>query len=184
MKTIPLTVCHPRRSNLRTHGLVAIVDDEDYEMAMQYRWHATKPGRNCKTWYAKSGRHLLHRLVMNAHHSDGREVDHRNRNGLDCQKSNLRFATSSQNKINVLPRGKSGLKGVRFKSGKWEVSIRPAGRPKRYLGRYSTAEEAARVYDHAALAIHGEFALLNSDLIPLMIDKREKEKPDENNYRS
>ncbi len=156
MKSLPLTVCRPGRRNLRSRGLIVLIDDEDYGRCSQYQWHAFR-SLKAKTWYAKSGGLFLHRIVMGATLRDGREIDHRNGNGLDCQKSNLRFATSSQNKVNTPARGRSGIKGVRFKANKWEVAIKLGG-VSVYLGRFSTAEEASQVYNQRAAKEHGQFA--------------------------
>lgn len=105
----------------------------------------------------------LHRAVMNA--APHQIVDHiDNDNRLDCRKSNLRFATKSQNNFN---RGKakhntSGFKGVSFckDTGMWRAEI-TANRVKHKLGRFYTVEAAARAYDAAAPQYHGEFANLN-----------------------
>ncbi len=156
MKLLLLTVKRPGRRNLRSRGLVALIDDDDYERCSGYAWHAYR-SLKAKTWYAKSGALLLHRVIMGATLGDKREIDHRNGDGLDCQKSNLRFATSSQNKINTPPRGRSGIKGVRFKANRWEVAIKLGGKSV-YLGRFVTAEEASAVYNQRAVQEHGQFA--------------------------
>lgn len=153
MKEIPLSTRRLRRNSF-PRGKVALVDDEDYDLAMQYPWHAIPLGT---TWYAKSGATFLHRLVMGFKHGDGRMVDHKDRDGLNCQKRNLRPAVDSQNKANVPPRGKSGIKGVRFYKGAWEANIKH-----QYLGRFPTAKAAADAYDQAAIRTHGEFAWLNN----------------------
>ena len=100
----------------------------------------------------------MHRVILNA--PPGREVDHINRNGLDNRRSNLRLATHAQNEANKPPRGE--YKGAYWckKSGRWRASIRVDGRL-RHMGRFATREEAARVYDDAALEAFGEFAYLN-----------------------
>jgi hypothetical protein len=98
-------------------------------------------------------------------------VDHRNRNGLDNRRHNLRLATSLQNAWNSGPSrtSQTGYKGVtkqkvRSKKGgsppKWQAMIRIDGKNKRLTG-FSTPEEAALAYDREAEAAFGEFAYLN-----------------------
>lgn len=93
MKEIPLS-----------QGLVALVDDEDYEELSQYKWHAVKH-RN--TYYAVRNHPVypsyrvnvkMHRQIMRAQENE--IIDHKNGNGLDCQRNNLRIASSSQNAAN------------------------------------------------------------------------------------
>lgn len=102
-------------------------------------------------------------LYMTGEWPDG-DVDHINRDKLDDRWSNLRLATRSQNMANVALRSNStsGFIGVTFDKarGKWRAQIRIDGR-KVNLGRYATAEEAARVYDAAAVDSFGGFAQLN-----------------------
>ncbi len=96
-------------------------------------------------------------------------VDHKNRNGLDNRKANLRVATRMQNtwnSINGINRGFSKYKGVRKHHNKWRAVIEYSGK-KVHLGCFAGEIEAAGAYDAAARKYHGEFAVLNRDVFPL-----------------
>lgn len=148
-------------------GLVALVDDEDYERLAKYRWRA-KGDRG--TYYAYTDIYVGGKRKMTSMHSmvisrGGKtQVDHIDHNGLNNQKSNLRAASHAENQRN---RGKekgntSGYKGVSFQksTGQWQASIRIDGTLV-YMGCFDSKEEAARAYDRAAKKKHGEFAKLN-----------------------
>ena len=107
-------------------------------------------------------REFMHRLVMGCRPRE--EVDHRNGDGLNNRRHNLRSTTHSLNQANRRRvTGKSGFKGVFQRSGKWRAYITVAGRFIS-LGSFITAEEAARAYDVAAREHFGEFACTNADL--------------------
>jgi hypothetical protein len=153
-------------------GLVALVDDGDYELVNGYSWVAS-PGTN--TTYAKarvSGactpqkNVYLHRLILNA--PRGVEVDHKNRNGLDCRRENIRLASKGQNMWNAVKmrtaRGKlpsSQYKGVserrNCKNKIWRASIAEHVE----LGCFDSEQEAAIAYNKAAILHYGPFARLN-----------------------
>jgi hypothetical protein len=150
-----------------TQDKQAIVDDEDYEHLNQWKWRAHYDRGN---WYAYGNYKAIgcrtsskmHRVILSA--PIGIEVDHRNNNGLDNQKHNLRLATGSQNQGNRIKRlnASSKFKGVCFRSKpkKWEANIR-VNYKRIYLLRYDDEIEAARAYDRAAKKHFGEFARLN-----------------------
>jgi hypothetical protein len=149
-----------------SHGYVAFVDDEDYELVSKYNWSAYEDSNGMvyaicyTTRYSRNIR--MHRLIMNA--PDGMDVDHADRDGLNNRRSNLRLATRSQNNANsvVSRNSKSGYKGVCLDSytGRWKASIM-VDYKHIHLGRFDTKEEAAMAYDKAAVAAFGEFARTN-----------------------
>jgi hypothetical protein len=149
-----------------TKGYVALVDDEDYELVASYKWSAFETGRKTQRVYGfrktpgnrKTNRIniFLHRFILNA--PTEMQVDHIDRNGLNCQRSNLRLATSKQNGANSdKPIGISGYRGVEpYPYGKWRARAQ-----EKHIGVFDTPEEAAHHYDVVAQKIWGEFAILN-----------------------
>jgi len=95
---------------------------------------------------------------------DGEFVDHRNCEPLDNRKSNLRFATRSENMCNRRKRKKatSRFLGVAYckAEGKWQ-SVIAHNKKRTWLGRFDSEIEAALAHDEAAKRLHGEFARLN-----------------------
>lgn len=154
-----------------SQGRVALVDDEDYNSLIEFTWSAGWYDR-AKTFYAQRKSPMLHgqrtslfmhRVVLGA--KRGQQVDHRDHDGLNNQRSNLRIATPGQNQANKRKnpdRFSSPHKGVSFnrQQGKWKAQIKTAG-ISRFLGWFDDEEDAARAYDVAAVEVFGEFALLN-----------------------
>lgn len=157
-----------------TQGKVAIVDDDTFEELNKFKWHASNEGR---TQYAvrtntavtiknKNGKYSyerlrMHRVLMNA--STDFFVDHKNGNGLDNRKNNLRLCSRTENARN---RGKNsknstGYKGVtKRKNGRYQASIGMNGKSI-IIGYYNKVEDAAFAYNIVAKLAHKEFARLN-----------------------
>ena len=98
----------------------------------------------------------MHRVINNT--PEGFETDHRDGDGLNNRRANLRTATRAQNEWNTGMRktNSSGFKGVHFHkpSGKWRACIRHNGTFRR-LGQFRTAEDAAARYYAAAMLLRG-----------------------------
>lgn len=155
MKTIKLT-----------QGKVALVDDADYEAVSQYRWHAQKMGRcfyaarSVKKPDGRPAYQFLHHFLM----PGVARIDHRDGNGCNDQRKNIRPATKRQNsqgarqkKIGATAR----FRGVvRHRCGKWQSQITVDGK-QIYLGLSTSEIEAAKVYDKAAREFFKEFACPN-----------------------
>jgi hypothetical protein len=150
-----------KRSDAKRKWLV-MVDNEEFEHLSQFCMQADKDGSVSGSFKGKK-RMLLPRYLLNA--PDDMEVDHIDGNRLNNQKSNLRLATSSQNKMNRGPRSdnKSGYKGVSWhkQKNKWTVRIMANGRYKS-LGLFNKIEKAKQAYNEAAQKYHGSFAWLNT----------------------
>lgn len=155
MKTIPLT-----------RGLVAIVDDEDFDRLRVYRWHAAVSQKN-RTAYARRNEGTrkihMHRVILQAPPST--LVDHVNSNGLDNTRGNLRLCTRAENcrhcRKSVRPK-LSRFKGITWNkaAGKFQATIR-LNRVSHYLGLFTSELAAAQAYDAAARQLHMTFALTN-----------------------
>ena len=164
MKRIPLT-----------QGKFALVDDEDFDRLNKYKWFAQK---GPYTYYASRSynikglyditkyplayrrlRIMMARQIMCLCADDPCVPDHKDHNGLNNQRYNLRTCTVSQNCMNK--KGKAGssspFKGVsRTPSGGFRVMC--GGK---YVGFFESETVAAQTYDDYAIFKFGEFAYLN-----------------------
>lgn len=92
--------------NSKKHGrFVVFFDEEDADLILSKKWHIRNKisSRNIyAAAYVRDGKItkniLMHRLIMNP--SSQMVVDHKNHNGLDNRRSNLRVCTNRQNTLN------------------------------------------------------------------------------------
>ena len=154
-----------------TRGRIVLVDDGDYERLIRRKWQYLAK-RDSGIGYAirtdkingKKCGVLMHREILGLPIGREPRVDHRDSNGLNNQKENLRIATQLENSRNRA-RGAlntSGYKGVCWhkRAKKWAVSIRYDGK-RMHLGLFANKIAAAAVYDDAARKLFGEFAKCN-----------------------
>jgi len=162
---------------LLTQGKVAKVDNADYKWLNQWKWYAHQIGHTfyaeCKASIRKTGNiaeyerknEMMHRLILGLQPGDKREIDHRDGNGINNQRNNLRICTHKQNGRSRRKQavGTSKYKGVswNYREHRWRSDIRVNGKLI-YLGCFSSEKTAAKAYNKAALKHFGEFALLNT----------------------
>lgn len=153
---------------LLTQNKKALVDEEDYGYLSQWKWSYHPEGyakRTLDTHRSSSRRttttRFLHQEVFK---SPSQRIDHINGNKLDNRKCNLRGATVAQNAMNKKKCSKysSKYKGVHWckKAKKWIAQIKLQGKST-HLGSSCREEEAANIYNIAAIKHFGEFAKLN-----------------------
>lgn len=158
MKKIPLT-----------QGEFAIVDAKDFVWLNEKKWGLAKNGKmfyavRTETINGKSKSIYMHRLILNISHREIK-IDHKDGNGLNNQRNNIRIATTGQNTANSssYANSTSKYKGVCWdkRTKKWKVTICKNGKYI-HLGRYDDENMAGLAYNKKAIEIHGEFARLNT----------------------
>lgn len=145
-------------------GDIATVDAVDVEKVNSCNWSLHRGGEGKPVYargkpYWSSSKVYMHRLILCFPFF---EVDHKNGNGLDNRRCNLRAAINGGNQCNR--RGVGGAskhKGVYLnRQGKWCAQIAKC-RQRYCLGTFDSEVEAAIAYNDAAIRLHGEFAKLN-----------------------
>ena len=145
-----------------------LIDDEDYPLVSLFKWCIVK---RKNLYYAtsfcynpedkKSKGFYLHRFIMKEPEGD---IDHKNDNGLDCRKNNLRICTRQQNVSNSKKWAKatSVYKGVYWNSqhNNWKAALKVNGKTV-FCRTFKKEEDAARAYNKSAIKYLGEFAQLN-----------------------
>lgn len=155
-----------KRLKLKNSDKTALLDADDYSRINQYEW-LLKSDSRCSNLYVVRYKNfkaiLLHRVIMRP--DVNVQIDHKNGDGLDNRKINLRECTHIQNRFNrkIHKNNKCGYKGVywqEYPQRKWRVTIYKE-KKKIHVGYFDDLIEAAKAYNEAAIEYHGEFARLN-----------------------
>lgn len=147
------------------------ISDSDFISISKFNWRIDNNGYATRYYFCKKTKKqkiiFMHKQIYG--HKDGFVVDHKDRDKLNNKRSNLRFATKSQNSMNSEKKshikGKpcsSKYKGVSFEKRKnlWISYITISGKAKK-VGRFKKEEDAARNYNKFAKIHYGKFAKLN-----------------------
>lgn len=150
-------------------GDKALVDDENFEALNQYKWKCKKQNHTSYAYrvicsHKYRANIWMHKDLLGINSNLSVRGDHRDFNGLNNQKSNLRICTHAQNNCYKRSAKNSTSKylGVSFckQTGRWAATIFKNYKQKR-LGRFVNEKDAAIAYNEAAKVLHGEFANLN-----------------------
>lgn len=150
-----------------TQNKYALIDNEDFKKVSKFNWYAKKISN---IYYATHGVRVggkdktvfLHQFILNF---PNKLIDHKDRNGLNNQKENLRICTPTQNGANKIKQSNktsSKYKGVYWHrlSSRWVAQV--GINNKCYnLGSFKTESEAAKIYNKKARELFGNFARLN-----------------------
>lgn len=142
-----------------TQGMQAVIDAADVPLVDGHNWCAM---RAREKFYAGTrvvradGRQTT--LLMHKALTGFDLTDHRDGDGLNNRRKNLREATHSQNIQNQgrSRRNTTGFKGVSLCKGRFKATIGFEGKA-HYLGNFGTPEAAHAAYCAASLKLHGEF---------------------------
>lgn len=139
------------------------IDTSDYPLVKDYRWRAHVRRTKSRTVYAHAWKKditiKMHRLLF----PEAESVDHRDGNGLNNRRSNLRAATSSQQAQNSPKQllTSSKFKGVSARQHRGFRAYITVNRKQIHLGIFDSEIEAAIAYNKAAVERFGTFARLN-----------------------
>lgn len=156
---------------LSNNGVWFTVSNKDISSMFGLRWYCQSMRYIICYQQSLTGKKnaFLHNFIMKP--PAGKCVDHKDRNGINNVRSNLRIATHSQNHGNKSkPRDVKNIKTSQYKGVSWDTSTAMwAGmigcQGKQYfLGRFSSEIEAAKSYDAKAYELFGEFAFVNFPL--------------------
>ncbi len=148
MRTIPLT-----------QNKVSTIDDRDFALVSKFRWRYDNgyAVRNVKQG-GKTRLQSMDRLIMNA--PEDSEVDHRDRNGLNNTRQNLRICTHSENMANrgLFKNNTSGYSGVHYYHSKNRYVVKfKKDNIWHYVGCFKSIEDAVLARNAARPLLHGEF---------------------------
>lgn len=171
MKIRPITIDGDLATVTLTQGKIAIIDAAHAHLAGGHNWFFRKDGYAATNVRRADGEQrplLLHRLISGLSNPQI-PGDHENGDKLDNRRVNLRPSSHAENgqSRGADKNNTTGFKGVSLHpTGNFVAPIEANNKHKR-LGSFSSAIDAARAYDAAALKLHGDFAHVNFPQAPM-----------------
>lgn len=158
-------------------GLSAKVDDSDYENLKHYMWKLKKSETKGGAKYAFRYDFITKRLIYMQRdilgEMEGMQIDHIDGNGLNNQRSNLRFCTPRENILNRSNNYRHKFRGITETPDKrFAVRVKNEGKYIQ-IGIYDTLKEAINAHNEAIVRLHGEFANLAPYTLDEVINKYE-----------
>lgn len=153
-----------KRIYLHNTRRFALVDDSDFDWLSHFRWNEFKLNRNLETSYAYTPlcghTILMHKMIL----VSAKQIDHKDCNGLNNQRTNLRPYSGAQNQANSRKRRgtSSKYKGVCWHkpTRRWRAGI-SCDCKHYHLGTFRDEKLAAQAYDAAAIRMFRQFARVN-----------------------
>jgi len=144
---------------LKNSDKVVEIDEADLETIRPYTWLICN---DAPRFYALT---YINRKPVRMHQmlTGFPKTDHKDGNGLNNKRDNLRVCNSNQNQHNRRKHktGSSKYKGVRLTpTGKWQARIKFHSK-EIYIGSFDFEIDAAKAYDSKAKELFGEFCNTN-----------------------
>lgn len=153
----------PLSGNIGKGKFVFVDGDYDGEYFAQYKWRLNPStgyvSRKAQNKEVSKGKQIYLHHVVAGSPPPGKIVTFRNNNRLDCRSCNVCWTTYSDRSLTRKQPAvnSTGYRGVRKVSpNRWAAYL-----TKRYLGIFSSPQDAAHAYDIAAKSKYGDRAIVN-----------------------
>jgi hypothetical protein len=137
-----------------TLGQFAVIDACDWPLIGQFKWYASRRSDGDGFYVVSAAVVRMHRLLLGA--TRGEIVDHRDGNGLNNTRQNIRKGTQALNCVNRRRTPGPYMRGAQLKKGRWRAMIKINGRMCS-LGYFATETEAHEAYLAAATKRYGDW---------------------------